>query len=56
MTRPQGYELIGIAWLFLAAYDRPVDIGTLFYVGAACWAFIRAIGRPTHPRYQKERT
>nr|WP_010392625.1 hypothetical protein [Paracoccus sp. TRP] len=42
MSRAQGYELIGIAWLFLAAYDRPLDMGSLAYFCAAFWAFRRA--------------
>lgn len=42
MTRSQGYELIGIAWLALSVYDKPVDLGSLVYFCAAIWAFWRA--------------
>lgn len=42
MTRAQGYELIGIAWLAMAAFDKPIDWGSLVYVCAAIWAFCRA--------------
>ena len=42
MSRDQGYELIGIAWLAMAAFDKPVDPGSLIYVGLAIWSFIRA--------------
>jgi len=39
MTRAQGYEIIGIAWLALAAFDKPIDWGSLIYLCAAIWAF-----------------
>lgn len=42
MSRAQGYELIGIAWLAFAAFDKPIDTGSLLYIAAAAWAFIRA--------------
>ena len=48
MSRAQGYELIGIAWLFLAAYDRPLDMGSLAYFCAAIWAFWRAADAAFH--------
>lgn len=38
MSRSQGYELISIAWLALAAFDKPVDAGSLLYGLAAGWA------------------
>ena len=42
MSRSQGYELIGIAWLAMAAFDKPSNAGSLLYVAAAAWSFIRA--------------
>lgn len=42
MSQQQGYELIGIAWLAMAAFDTPHDAGTLIYVGLSVWAFARA--------------
>lgn len=56
MSRAQGYELICIAWLALAAYDKPVDWGSLLYALGAGWAIFRAVMAGTHPPDEKERT
>lgn len=42
MTKSQAYELIGVAWLAVAAFDEPHDFGTIIYVGLAVSAFYRA--------------
>lgn len=43
MTRSQGWHLIGIAWLAMAAFDKPYDPGTGLYLALAGYAFISAV-------------
>ena len=40
MAESQGWHLIGIAWLAMAAFNKPIDIGSLLYVFAAICAFM----------------
>lgn len=40
MTEAQGWHLIGVAWLAMAAFDKPVDVGTLLYGICAIVALI----------------
>lgn len=44
MTESQGWQLIGIAWLAMAAFDKPTDLGTLIYAGMALRGFFKAAG------------
>lgn len=41
MTRWQCNHIIGIMWLFMAAFDKPIDQGSLIYV-AVSLAFLIA--------------
>lgn len=40
MGRDQAFHLIGIAWLALAVFDKPHDLGALVYLVNAVLAFI----------------
>lgn len=47
MGRDQAEELIFIAWLAMAAFDKPHDVGTIFYVVMAIISWVQAVrGRP----------
>lgn len=43
MTERQGWHFLGIAWLAMAAFDKPIDGGSLFYVVMSFNCFIRSI-------------
>ena len=42
MSKSQGFEVIGIAWLAVAILDNPTDAGTGVYLAGAILAFARA--------------
>ena len=34
---------LAIAWLAMAAFDKPIDPGSLLYVGMSVWSAARAM-------------
>ena len=43
MTKYQADELIAVAWLAMAAFDKPFDAGSLIYIGLSALAGIRSL-------------
>lgn len=43
MGRDQADELIGVAWLAMAAFDMPYDHGTMIYIVLSALALLRAL-------------